>query len=242
MKKLFLLAIFLTPYIFAQPVQTKTVYELKSSARQIQFKHDFQFLTSEQNSEKKSGFLAVIYSLLLPGMGELYAGNYDRGKYFTIADAVCWGAYAGYNIYGSWQRNNYKTFAATYGEVDLQGKDADYFANIGDYSNINDFNRDKGLGGEFDMMYNTQKNYWNWGNINQRTRYRDLWVSSEQAFNNVRFAVGALIVNRIISAIDAALLVKSYNKKLNEQTSWNLSFGFNRNYPSGLEINFLKSF
>ena len=242
MKKLFLLSLFLTSLSAAQPVQTKTLYELKNSIKQIELKNDFQFLTQDQNSEKKSGFLAVIYSLLLPGMGELYSGNYDRGKYFTIADAICWGFYAGYNIYGSWQRNNYKSFAVTYGGVDLKGKDADYFANISDYTNVKDFNRAKGLNGEFNLMYNTQKDYWNWGTIEQRTQYRDLWVSSEQAFNNVRFAVGALIVNRIISAIDAALLVKSYNKKVSEQTSWNISLGMNKVYPSGLEINFLKSF
>jgi hypothetical protein len=242
MKKLFLLSLCITTLTAAQLAENKTIYELKNSTKQIHLKNDFQFLTQGQNSEKKSGFLAVVYSLLLPGMGELYTGNYDRGKYFTIADAVCWGVYAGYNIYGDWQRNNYKSYAVTYGSVDLNGKDADYFANISDYSNINDFNRAKGLNGEFNLMYNTQKDYWNWRNIEHRTQYRDLWVSSEQAFNNVRFAVGALIVNRIISAIDAALLVKSYNKKVTEQTSWNVSLGMNKIYPSGVEINFLKSF
>jgi hypothetical protein len=242
MKKLFLISLCITSLTAAQPQQIKTLFELKSSVKLIQLKNDFKILTSEQSLEKKSGFLAVVYSLLLPGMGELYAGNYDRGKYFTIADALCWGAYAGYNIYGSWQRNNYKTYAVTYGGIELSGKDAGYFANISEYTSIDDYNRNQGLNGDFDLMYNTQKYYWNWGNVTQRTEYRNMWESSEQAFNNVRFAVGALIINRIISAIDAALIVRSHNKKIMEQTSWNVSLGINKNYPSGLEINFLKSF
>ena len=40
--------------------------------------------------ERKNPGMAVILSLLLPGMGELYAGSYDEGKIFTIADGVLW--------------------------------------------------------------------------------------------------------------------------------------------------------
>ncbi len=39
---------------------------------------------------KKSVGLAAIYSLLLPGMGELYAEGFSSGKYFLIAEGVLW--------------------------------------------------------------------------------------------------------------------------------------------------------
>jgi hypothetical protein len=126
--------------------------------------------------------------------------------------------------------------------VDLDEKSAEYFANISDYINIDEYNRTKGLERDFNNLYNTKKDYWKWSGTGQMTEYRNMWESSEQAYNNVRFAVGALIINRIISAIDAALLVRSYNKNLSEQTTWNFSFGTSRVFPSGLELNFIKSF
>ncbi|MCK7525624.1 MAG: hypothetical protein MZV64_52480 [Ignavibacteriales bacterium] len=43
---------------------------------------------------------------------------------------------------------------------------------------------------------------------------------------DIRFVVGGLILNRLISAINAARLVSSYNKRLEEEVSWNFSVGF----------------
>ncbi|MCX6151643.1 MAG: hypothetical protein NTX22_14065 [Ignavibacteriales bacterium] len=242
MKKTILLMLVVSSILAAQSTSSKTNFELRNDAKQIQLKNISVSLNPDEGFTKKSGFMAVLYSLLLPGMGELYAGNYDRGKYFTVADGVFWGAYAGFNIYGNWQRNSYKSFAATYGGVEINGKDAGYFANISEFTNIDDYNRRKGLDGDFDQLYDVQKYNWKWKDVAQRTEYRNMWESSEQAFNNVRFAVGALILNRIISAIDAALLVRSYNKQLNIQTGWNVSVGNNSVYPSGMEINFQTSF
>ena len=242
MKKILLFIFLLASLVTAQTESTKTIYELKINAAQIQTLDESRLFPSDQVNEKKSGFLAIVYSLLLPGMGELYAGNYEKGKYFTVAEGISWSVFAGFNIYGNWQRNNYKSFASTNGSVNLDGKDADFFANISEFTNIDDYNRRKSLDREFGEIYEKEKYYWKWADVAQRTEYRTMWESSEHAFNNVRFAVGALIINRIISAIDAALMVRSYNKNLPTQTSWNLSVGTNRLYPSGMEINFLKSF
>ncbi|MGE5412123.1 MAG: hypothetical protein ACM3MI_14270 [Clostridiales bacterium] len=194
---------------------------------------------------KKSGVLAVLYSLVLPGMGELYAGSYGTGKYFTAAEGVIWGVFIGYNVYGNWQKGNYKAFASSYGGVNSAGKDADFYANMGDYVSVEEFNRQKGLNGEFDKLYNTQQYYWNWKTESKQKEYRNMWVSSEQSYNNIRFAVGALIVNRIVSAFNAARLVRSYNKSIeNVQTGWNLSVGFDPapNAPSNMSLNFNTSF
>ncbi|MGE5352377.1 MAG: hypothetical protein ACM3P0_09860 [Acidobacteriota bacterium] len=195
--------------------------------------------------EKKSAMLAILYSLVLPGMGELYGGNYSSGKYFTIADGVLWGVYAGYNIYGNWQRNNYKTFARSFGGVNPEGKNSDFYANIGAYISQEEYNRRQGLDANFEEMYNGDQFYWKWNGQNQRQEYRGMWESSEQAFNDVRFAVGALIVNRIISAFNAARIVRNYNKNLDTQTSWNVSMSVTPGMPvmpSTLNLNFQTTF
>jgi len=61
-------------------------------------KPNFEF---DDVKKKKSNGLAILYSMILPGMGELYAGSYDSGIYFTIADGVLWGTYVGMNVYGT---------------------------------------------------------------------------------------------------------------------------------------------
>jgi hypothetical protein len=53
-----------------------------------------------EDAGERSVTLAVLYSLLLPGMGELYAGNFSSGKYYLIADAGLWLGYGGFQYYG----------------------------------------------------------------------------------------------------------------------------------------------
>jgi len=194
--------------------------------------------------KKKSPGLAILYSMLLPGMGELYADNYSRGQYFTIADGVIWGVFAGMTIYGNNKENDYRAYAQAYGSVNLDGKDATYFADISIYENIDEFNTEKELYRDFDAVYDVNTHYWSWAGSDQRKEYRSLWSSSETAKNNVRFAVGALILNRIVSSIFAVQAVSAYNKRESSTLSWNVNFGVrqNPNLSTSLVMNFQKSF
>jgi hypothetical protein len=190
---------------------------------------------------RKSPGLAIIYSLLLPGMGELYADGYNSGIYFTIADGVLWGALAGFNIYGNWQLNNYKAYAQSNAGVTTDGKESDFYTNIGSYLSVEEYNRTQELNRKFGKVYDTEKYYWNWKNNEFRKEYREMWSSSENAFNNVRFAAGALILNRLISVINAVRLVSSYNKNLEEKISWNVYFSTSKSLtpPQSLNLNFV---
>lgn len=204
----------------------------------------FQEFSLPQTDEKKSPALAILYSVLLPGMGELYAGSYEKGYYFTIADGVLWGLFTGFTLYGNWKEDNYKSFAQSNGGVNNDGKDEEYYANIGVYLSIDDFNTAQELNRDFNQVYNTTTHYWNWNSESERKEYRNMWSSSEGAFNNVRFAVGALILNRIVSAINAVRLVSAHNKNLTEQIGWNISFSVENivTLPASFNINFIKSF
>ncbi|GAB4293011.1 MAG: hypothetical protein Kow0098_13610 [Ignavibacteriaceae bacterium] len=197
-----------------------------------------------QENGKKNTALAILYSLLLPGMGELYAGSYESGKYFTIAEGVLWGTFIGMNAYGNWQQDRYKSFAESDGQVNLNGKDEEYFAIIGAYQNIDEYNNEKALERNFDEMFDVQKYYWNWASNDKRKTYRDLWESSEQTFNDVRFVVGALIINRVVSIINAVRLISAYNNQAVEQISWDLSVGVENkiNLPKSLSLKFRAEF
>ena len=129
---------------------------------------------SNDSFNRKSPALAILYSILLPGMGELYAGDYSTGKYFTIADGLLWGVFSGITIYGNNKEDDYKAFAKSYGGIDLNGKDEEYFANIGIYENINEYNREKELNREFELVYNETTHYWIWNGNEQRKEFRSL--------------------------------------------------------------------
>lgn len=249
MKNIISLVVIVSSISLAQTNGTKSLIELKQlsavSSQQLAV-HSSQQLISNQNiiPEKKNAALAILYSMLLPGMGELYADAYDSGKYFTIADGVLWGAFTGLNIYGNWQEKNYKSFAESKGGVLLGGKDSDYFGNIGVYLSIDDYNTAMELNRDFNKTYNTTTYSWKWSNDDQRKEYRNMWSSSENAFNNIRFVVGALILNRLISAVNAVRLVNAYNKNLLPQLSWNIFVGVDNHpaLPTSITFNFIKSF
>ncbi|MGB5289158.1 MAG: hypothetical protein WBN42_11770 [Ignavibacteriaceae bacterium] len=246
MKIISLILLFLPQVIISQTSELKSLQELKTSVKNSE--ENFQDINFNLNfnisDTKKSVGLGIIYSLLLPGMGELYADAYDVGKYFTIADGVLWGTFIGMNSYASWQKDNYQTYAASRAGVDNNNKDADYYARIGEYTSIETYNDQKALERNFIEMYDDDKYFWKWNSTEERRTYRDMWTSSEQTSNDIRFVVGGLILNRVASAINAARLVTSYNKRLAEEVSWNFSVGFMNqpNLPTSVSFNFQKSF
>ncbi len=244
MNKVILLSFLFALPIFAQKTDP-TILALESEIKNSPVQKNDSVPFQEEQTGKKNVGLAILYSLLLPGMGELYAGDYSTGKYFTIADGILWGTYIGINSYGNWMQDRYVSYANSTGGSNTDGKDDIYFATIGEYSNIEQYNNQMALDRNFNEMYNEETHYWKWNTETERKSYRNMWVSSEESFNSLRFVVGALIVNRVASAINAVRLTAAYNKKQNVQTGWNVSVGMVNGHPgipSGLSLNFNKSF
>ena len=245
MKNILILLVIFSTQTFSQ-IDEQSFYSLKQQVIQEVKSSDAsdQKVVFDDVKNRKNTGLAILYSLLLPGMGELYAESYDSGIYFTVADGVLWGTYIGMNVYGNWQQDRYTSFAQNKAGITTDNKDDAYYATISQYLNIEDYNNEKAFERNFDEMYNTNQYFWKWNTSEDRKSYRSMWVSSEQTFNNVRFVVGALLLNRVISAINAVRLVSKYNKNLSEDVGWNVSVGVQNNpdYSSSYKINFTTSF
>ena len=242
MKNIFVLLFMNVSILFSQGTQNSSLEELRYEFTQnisIEDEKEMQY----KDQKKKPG-LAIIYSALLPGMGELYAGGYSSGKYFTIADGILWGGLIGVTAYANNQEENYKSFAATNGGADPNGKDAKYFGNIGNYLDIYQYNYRQELDRNFEDVYDSETHYWKWSNQEQRSEYREMWKSSETAYNNTRFIVGALILNRIASVINAIRLVNAHNKNLKKELGWEVSFNYSNSItrPNNLSMNFITTF
>ncbi len=169
--------------------------------------------------EKKSTGIAILLSAALPGMGELYAGDYSTGKYFTAAEVALWATAFGMSSYSTWQENNFKNFAKAKAGVQGDSFDSDYYANMANYNSVDEYNNEMAFNRDYKSMYDANARYWKWNTVSDRKTYRTMWVSSRQANNNVRFATGAMILNRIVSVINAVRLVTAHNKSLQNTVS-----------------------
>jgi hypothetical protein len=167
--------------------------------------------------KKKSTGLAAIYSLLLPGMGELYADGFESGKYFLVAEGVLWLGYAAMEVHGNEIRDDSRAFARAHAGINPAGKEDQYFVDIGNFLNVYDFNDKKLRDREPEKMYNPNSDYaWQWDSDLSRATFRDKRVASDNMYNNQKFVFAALLINHVASAINAVRSAIAYNKALDE--------------------------
>jgi len=173
----------------------------------------------QEEHQKKSVALAAVYSLLLPGMGELYAGDFGVGKYFLMGEGVLWLTYTTFEVYGNSLRDDARSFAVSRGGVNPSNNDDQFYIDIGNYSSVAAFNEAQLRDRNPERLYNPAAGYsWQWESEAARLSYRDQRIESENMYNNRRFVVGAILINHLASAIHAARGVVLRNKSINEQS------------------------
>lgn len=162
--------------------------------------------------ERKSVAKAALYSLLLPGMGEMYAGDYGSGKYFTIAEGALWITLGSVHWYASWLQNDARSFAIQNAHISVARGDDQYFIDVGNFVSTATYDEQAGRDRQYFKIYGPTSPYrWQWDSPEVREQYRLLRVSSDEMFNNTRFIAAAIAVNHVISAINAARLAISHN-------------------------------
>jgi hypothetical protein len=164
---------------------------------------------------RKSAGLAAMYSLMLPGMGELYAGSFSSGRYFLAAEGALWLTYAIFQVRGDALRDDARSFAVAHAGVSLLGKNDQYFVDIGNFLNIDEYNQKKLRDREVEKLYDPALGYaWQWDSDASRASYRDQRVTSDNSYNNRKFVVAVVLINHVASAINAARSAVSHNKAL----------------------------
>ncbi|MBI5020933.1 MAG: hypothetical protein HZB59_05810 [Ignavibacteriales bacterium] len=231
--------LFITTGLSAQPAQF--IYQPKNVERPIQILPP----VSTADGGEKSVFLAGLYSFLLPGMGDLYLGNYSTGKYFTAAEGALWITLIGFDSYGTWVRNDARDYAVQHAGISIVGQDDQYFVDIGDYQSVKDYNTDMLRKRDIVKLYDERYPVgWYWDSKSNREHYRDLRVSSDQAFNNVSFVIAAIGINHLVSAVHSVLSARSFNNNLQASNLIDINAkvigGINN--PQGIMISLSKNF
>jgi hypothetical protein len=196
--------------------------------------------------KKKSAGVAVMYSLLVPGMGELYADGFDQGKYSLISEAALWVTYIGFQQYGAWLRDDARSFAVSRAGAQVNGKDAQYYVDLGNFIDTYEHNEKKLRDRELDKVYDINSDlFWKWDSDVSRQQYRQLRISSDKVFNNGKFVIGTILLNHIISAVNAARLVRMYNTSMDSKLeSWWLESSLQESgaLPDGIKLSLVHKF
>ncbi len=175
------------------------------------------FEGTQSTSQKKSAAVAALYSLLLPGMGELYANGFESGRYFLGAEAGLWITYASFETYGTWLQKDARSFAVAHSGATANGKSDQFYVDLSNYMNVYEYNDQKLRDRQLEKVYDPSQGYsWQWDSDANRQQFRTSRISSDRVFNNSRFVIGAIIVNHIVSALNAARLVRRYNNNVTE--------------------------
>jgi len=158
----------------------------------------------QEDPNRKSASKALLYSVLLPGLGEYYVGNRKKARYFFAAEAVWWLGFLSYQTYGKWKEDDYINFARERADARLEDKNDDFRDWVGFYDDIDQFN-ELGRVQDRDRPYlvDNESNHWRWRDPADKDAYRSLKNRSREAFRRRDFTIGLMILSRIVSAIDA---------------------------------------
>ena len=152
----------------------------------------------------KSRWKAAGLSLLVPGLGQAYAGAGTRARVFFIGEGMAWASFAAFRVYGSWRATDYRVFAAEHAGVTLNGQTDAFFRDIGAFSGSEAYNFLQQLSQGASAQTYTGSNTWAWDTDTSRKGYLALRRSSRRAQGRSVYVVGFALINRLISAIDAS--------------------------------------
>lgn len=182
----------------------------------------FDEFAFEDEEDKVNVTKATVYSLLLPGAGQWYAGDKNRAGVFLAGEGVMWAAFAYFKTVQSAKQDDYEAYALANAGINPEGKNDDFYRILSFYNSREEYNS-AGRIIDPSRPYYPNNEYWNWRWRSEADleQYRTLRNQRAEARNRSRFALGALVVNRLLSAFDAWQVAKSVNRQARmELTGW----------------------
>lgn len=202
------------------PIQNQMEYNLLFASDD--YEEDFGAPATPENQSEtnyKGGKVSVaksaLYSALLPGLGEYKMGHKTKGKVFFAAEAVGWLGFAAYRIYGNWKEDDMIEFAYENAGAQLEGKDDTFEDMVGFYYSREEYNSLGRVSDPERPYYPDDPNYdWQWVTSADQASYRDLKNKSRDAFKKSDLVLTLLILNRVVSVIDAVRDAVRINKRI----------------------------
>ena len=138
--------------------------------------------------------------------------NQIRGRIFVLSETVLLLAILGSYSVAQRQETEYKAYAAEHAGIDPIGKDRQFWVDIGNYSSLFAFNEEHLRWRDFNALYEDNDTWaWAWDSSNNRERFENTRISSDTWRLRGSFLIGGVVLNHIVSAIDALYLSKISN-------------------------------
>ncbi len=158
---------------------------------------------------QKTARRLLLQSLVLPGWGEHSLNYHRRGFALNSSELLLWVGFATLSYLGNSAEQDMQAYAARHAGINPVGKDIYYFTDIGNYANIYEYNEQKMRYRQYANLYPESSEYfWAWDSEASRRKFDRLRYNSQQILHIASFAIGGLVVNRIISVIDIIALTK----------------------------------
>lgn len=187
---------------------------------------------SVSKNQDKSLWLALGASALLPGMGELYLGEKSLVRPFVWTDAALWLTAIGAYVIGERYITSAHNYAVSHAGLTGGGRDVSLLNTVGDYRSRGgvagqnsspdmdeDYNQammraGKGVNDELDESIQ-----WDWGSSDnpESTENIEEFKSRMRHYRISRIvfqvSVGALVINRVVSMLDAMRIYRATSSK-----------------------------
>ncbi|KAA3612620.1 MAG: hypothetical protein DWQ05_18385 [Calditrichaeota bacterium] len=185
-----------------------------------------QEIQSEFSGQKSPGGGAVFFkSLLFPGWGQHALGAKKAKRNFLISEAILLGSAIGFSTYQDWLQDDYIAFASSHAQAEPAGKDAVFWADIGDYLSVYEYNESWLRRRSLDNLRDPDGGeFWEWDDLENAQKYREMRIDSDKAKTWSQFAVAGVITNHVVSALHALWLKRKQGKVASIQKNYVLAF------------------
>ena len=157
--------------------------------------------------QNSNGLSPIVKSFLLPGWGEYTLEKPNRGRIFILSETALWTSFAGALIVSNNYTDLFQAYAADYAGVETSGKDRQFWVDVGNYESLNGHNEEHLRFRDYDAIYPMNSEWhWEWTSEEKRLQYRDYRVASDTWNLGAKFIAGSIVINHIVSAIDALYL------------------------------------
>jgi hypothetical protein len=171
-------------------------------------------------SEQRGGVQHILYSLVLPGLGELAMGNVKMAKVFFGSEAVLLLSLWGTESYIGILQSDLEAFAALNAGVYAKNKSDQYWVDVGTAMSLAEFNHRKLLERDLEALYPETPEYqWQWETNDQRVQYVEKRFTRLDWRRRANWIVGGLVLNRLVSAIDVVRLLRKQSGQNAERQS-----------------------
>ena len=156
---------------------------------------------------------ALWRTLLLPGWGQHQLGDQIAARRFLLAEAGLWLSwYSGRRI-SEWYAQDYRAYAAEHAGALIRDRRESFFRNLAFYDNVEEYNSAQLRNRNWSATYPVGKGLgWTWDSSDNRRQYRSLRRTSLGAAKAARFAIGGMLVNRALAAIQLKFITRSSAK------------------------------